>query len=96
MSYFLTIYSSHGLVRSAWQNGGPLTIYLAADDVPVASLATFSIEEGEGSEGVWKAMLKTTLSWLIEDSPGIEIHGYSIGRRQSGSVDDFLDAKNAS
>lgn len=96
MSYFLTIYSSHGLVRSAWEPGGPLTIFLPADEAPVASLAAFSIEKDQGCEDVWKAMLNTTVSWLIEDSPGIEIHGYSVGRRQSSSVNDFLDAKNAS
>lgn len=96
MSYFLTIYSSHGLVRSAWEPEGPLTIFLAADDAPVASLRTFAVDEVVGSEGVWNSMLSTTLTWLIEDSPGIEIHGYSVGRRQSWSLSDFLDAKKAS
>jgi hypothetical protein len=41
-------------------------------------------------------MLSTTLAWLMEDIPGLEIHGYSVGRRQSWSLSDFLDAKNAS
>ena len=95
MSYFLTIYSSLGLVRGAWEPGGPLTVYLGADEAPVASMAAFSVDEALGSEEIWNSMLSSTLQWLINDSPGVEMHGYSVERRQSWSAQRFLEAKRA-
>lgn len=96
MSYYMTIFSSHGPVASAWEPNGPLFVYAGADEAPVASLADFRIEESDSSEVVWDKMLRATLMWLVDDSPGVEIHGYSVGRRQSISLERFLDAKKAS
>jgi hypothetical protein len=62
----------------------------------MASLADFRIEAGDSSDVVWDKMLRATLRWLVDDAPGVEIHGYSVGRRQSISLERFLDAKKAS
>lgn len=96
MSYFLTIHSSHGPVRSAWEPGGPLMVYLAAEEEPAASLEAISVQDNRDSEEVWNSMLSSTLAWLIHDAPGIEIHGFSVGRRESSSIDRLLEAKKAS
>ena len=96
MLYFLTIYSSHGLVRSSWNPGGSLIVHVAADDSPAASLSGLVEQDTDNAEAIWSAMLSATLEWLLLDSPEVEIHGYSVGRRQPWSLDRFLNAKKAS
>lgn len=95
MSYYMTILSSRGSGASAWEPNGPLFVYEGADEAPVASLADFRIEESDSSEAAWDKMLRATLMWLVEVSPGVEIHGYSVGRRKSISLERFLDANKA-
>jgi len=90
--YFITIETSHGPYRAAWNPKGDLYLYAGADEVPEKDLGEIPSEDQESIEQIWSFMVRKSLLWLISQHEDFEIHGIIRSTRQAVSLGGFCES----